>query len=215
MDDLDNAPDSRDTPKNLQYVFFPNIYFQEKKDGKTRGPKGYISCTWVKCATFLTDRLGRPFLFINRSEKHKLCWDLASWRVSLNSVHQFQKRSRKCLSQSKAGAVILLFSEWPEKHKLGRGCWDLASSQFSLNSVQWSKRKRRKCLSQSHARAAILFFRLVRKHKLGRGCWDLASCQVSLNSVHRFQRRSRKCLSKSRPGAAILFFRSARKTPTL
>ena len=27
------------------------------------------------------------------------------------------------------------FSDWPEKHKLGKGCWDLASCQVSLNSV--------------------------------------------------------------------------------
>ena len=154
------------------------------------------------------------------------------------------------------------FSDWPEKHKLGRGRWDLASYQVSLNSIQQFQRKRRKCLSQSEARVAILFFRSARntnlvedveillpvkfrwiqfsgfseevdnvsanrksgrpscfsdrpeKHKLGRGHWDLASCQVSLNSVQRFQQRSRKCFSQSEARTAILFFRSARKTQT-
>ena len=34
-----------------------------------------------------------------------------------------------------------LFSNWPEKQKLGRGCRDLASYQVSLNSVQWFQEK--------------------------------------------------------------------------
>ena len=37
------------------------------------------------------------------------CWDLASCQVSLNSVQWFQWRNRKCLSQSEAGAAILVF----------------------------------------------------------------------------------------------------------
>ena len=41
------------------------------------------------------------------------------------------------------------FSDWPEKHKLGRGLWDLASCKVSLNSVQRFKKRSWKCLSQS------------------------------------------------------------------
>ena len=259
-------------------------------------------------------RPGRPSCFPDRPEKHKLGrgrWDIASCQVSLNSVQRFQRRSRKCLSQSEARAAILFFrsaqktqtwqralrscflssfvefrsavsekkskmsqpirgqgglvvfpiglkntnlvedieilfpvkcrwilfsgfrgevenvsanqrpgrpscfSDWPEKHKLGRGHWDLASCQVSLNSIQWFQTRSRKCISQSEARAAILFFWSAWKHKLGRGHWDLASCQVLLNSFQRFQRRSRKCISQSEARAAILFFRSARKTQTL
>ena len=37
------------------------------------------------------------------------------------------------------------FSDWPEKHKLGRGHWDLASWQVALNSVQRFQRRSRKC----------------------------------------------------------------------
>ena len=55
------------------------------------------------------------------------------------------------------------FSDWLEKHKLGRGRWDLASCQVSLNSVQPFQRRSGKCLSQSEARVAILFFRSARK----------------------------------------------------
>ena len=57
-------------------------------------------------------RPGRPSCFSDRPEKHKLGrgrWDLASCQVSLNSVQRFQRRSRKCLSQSEAGAAILFF----------------------------------------------------------------------------------------------------------
>ena len=57
-------------------------------------------------------RPGRPSCFSNGPKKHKLGrgrWDLASSQVSLNSVQRFQKRSRKCLSQSEAGAATLFF----------------------------------------------------------------------------------------------------------
>ena len=36
-------------------------------------------------------------------------WDLASCQVSLNSIQRFQRRSRKCLSQSEARVAILFF----------------------------------------------------------------------------------------------------------
>ena len=57
-------------------------------------------------------RQGRPSCFLDRPEKHKLGrgrWDLAFCQVSLNSVQQFQRRSRKCLSQSEARVAILFF----------------------------------------------------------------------------------------------------------
>ena len=109
-------------------------------------------------------RPGRPSCFSDRPEKHKLGrgrWDLASCQVSFNSVKQYQRRSLKCLTLSKAGQPFC-FSDRPEKHKPGRGRWDLASCQVSLNSVQRFQRRSRKCLSQSEARAAILFFRSAR-----------------------------------------------------
>ena len=40
----------------------------------------------------------------------------------------------------------LFFTDWPEKHKLGRGRLDLAFCQVSLNSIQRFQRSR-KCLS--------------------------------------------------------------------
>ena len=64
-------------------------------------------------------RPGRPSCFSDRPKKHKLGrgrWDLASCQVSLNSVRQFQKRSRKCLSKSEARATILFFrsAQWTQ-----------------------------------------------------------------------------------------------------
>ena len=57
-------------------------------------------------------RPGRPSCYSDRPEKHKLGrgrWDLASCQVSLNSIKQFQRRSRKCLSQSETRAAIMFF----------------------------------------------------------------------------------------------------------
>ena len=54
-------------------------------------------------------RPGRPSCFSDRPEKHKIGrgrWDLASSQVSWNSVQRFQRRSRKCLSQSEAKVAI-------------------------------------------------------------------------------------------------------------
>ena len=99
---------------------------------------------------------GGHIVFAIGPNNTNLVEDVSSCQVSLNSVQQFQRRSRKCLSQSEARAAILFFrSAW--KTQLCRGHWDLASCQVSLNSVQRFQRSR-KCLSQSEARAAIFFF---------------------------------------------------------
>ena len=82
--------------------------------------KSHISCTWLQCATFLTDRPARKFLFTHRPVKHKFGrkhWDLASCQVLLNSVQRFQRKSRKCLNQSEDRAAIF-FSDRPEKINL-------------------------------------------------------------------------------------------------
>ena len=135
------------------------------KISNTRGPKGHISCTWVQCATFLTDWPGQPSCFSDRPKKHKFGrrrWGLASCQISLQAVQLFQRRSRKCLSKSEARAAILFFNR-PKKHKLGRGRWNLATCQVPLNSVQRFQRRSRKCLRQSEARATILLFRSAGK----------------------------------------------------
>ena len=60
---------------------------------------------------------GGHFVFSDRPKKHKLGrghWDLASCQDLLNSVQRFQRRSRKCLSQSEARAAILFFWSAPK-----------------------------------------------------------------------------------------------------
>ena len=59
-----------------------------------------------------SQRPGRSSYFSDLLEKHRLSRghiDLASCQVLLNSVQRFQRRSRKCLSQSEARAAILFF----------------------------------------------------------------------------------------------------------
>ena len=95
---------------------------------------------------------GAAILFNDRPEKHKLgrgCQTLASYRVSLNSVQQFHRKSQKCFSQSEARVAILL--------KFLPSSW---------NSDQWFKGKSWKCLSHSETRVAILFFRSAQNTNL-------------------------------------------------
>ena len=123
----------------------------------------------------------------------------------LNSVQRFQRKSRKCLSQSKAGRPSC-FSDRPEKHKVGRGHWDLDSYHFRWNPFSGISEEVENVSANQRPGWPSCFSERPEKHKLGRGHWDLASCQVSMNSVQRFQRKSRKCLSQSEAWAAILFF---------
>ena len=61
-----------------------------------------------------------PSCFSDRPKKHKHgrgSWDLASCQVFVNSVQRFQRRSRKCLSQSEARAAIF-FPIGPKNTKL-------------------------------------------------------------------------------------------------
>ena len=136
--------------------------------------------------------------FLIGFKKHKIVrgyWVFEICKVLLNSLQQFQRRSKKCLSQSEARTASC-FTDWSEKHKLGRGCWSLASCQVSLNSVQWLQRSRKR-LGKSEANAAILVFQWTQNPKSGRRCSVLSPCKVSLNSVQLLQRRSIKCLGKS------------------
>ena len=162
-------------------------------------------------------RPGQPSCFSNRPEKHKLgrgSWDLASCKVSLNSVQWFQRRSRKCLSQSEARAAILFFPIGPKNTNLVEDIEILLPVKFDWILFSGFRGEVENVSANQRPGRPSCFSDRSEKHKLGRGHWDLASCQVWLNSVQRFQRRSRKCLSQSEARAAILFFGSARKTQT-
>ena len=160
----------------------------------------------------------RPSWFSDRPEKHKLGrgrWDLASCQVSLNSVERFQRRSRKCLSQSEARAAILFFWSARKNTHLVEDVEILLLIKFRWIPLSGSREEVENVSANQRPGRPSWFSDRPEKHKLGRGRWDLAPCQVSLNSVQRFHRRSRKCLSQSEARAAILFFWSARKNTHL
>ena len=179
-----------------------NLYWQVGQDGHLVFPIGLkkpnlvedveiflpVKFCWIPFSGFkekldnisANQRPGWPSCFYDRPEKHKLGrgpWDLASCQVLMNSVQQLQRRSRKCLNQIEARAVILFFPDRPEKHKLGRGRWDLPSCYVSLNSAQRFQRRIQRCFGQSEARAAVLFFRSAPKTQT----WQttLRSCFLS------------------------------------
>ena len=75
---------------------------------------------WIQFSSFrgevenvsANQRPGQPSSFSDRPEKHKLGrghWYLASCQVLFHSVQWFQRKSRKCLSQSEARVAILFF----------------------------------------------------------------------------------------------------------
>ena len=64
---------------------------------------------------------GGHLVFSVRLKKHKPgrgSRDLASCQVSFNSVQRFQRRSRKCLSQSEARVAIFCFLDRPQNTNL-------------------------------------------------------------------------------------------------
>ena len=119
-------------------------------------------------------------------------WNLASCHVSLNSVQQFQRRSRKCLGQSEARAVILLF-RLARKYNLVEDVEILLPVKFYWIPFSGFRGEVENVSANQRPGRSFCFSDRPERHKLGRGRWNLASSQVSLNSFKRFQRRSRKC----------------------
>ena len=121
------------------------------------------------------------------------CWYLASCQVSLNSVQRFQRRSRKCLSQSEARAAILFFQSARKNTNLVEDIDILLPVKFGWIPFSGFREEVENVSANQRPGRPSCFSDRPEKHKLGRRRWDLASCQVSLNSVQRFQRWSRKC----------------------
>ena len=134
----------------------------EKHTGYTRGPKGFIKCTWVQCATFFWwIGQGGDFNLLFRQKNLNFLKDVEillpvkfHWIPSAVS----EEKSKNVSANQRPGRPSC-FSDRPEKHKLSRWSWDLASCQVSMNSVQQFQRRSQKHLSQSETRVAILFFR--------------------------------------------------------
>ena len=99
------------------------ICFIDKKytELKTRGPKGHISCTWVQCATFLTDKPGQHFLLTHRPENRNFVKDveiLLPVKFHWIPFSSFREEVKKWLSQSEARVAILFFPISPKNTNL-------------------------------------------------------------------------------------------------
>ena len=87
--------------------------------------------------------------------------DLSSCQVSLNSVHRFQRRSQKYLSQSEAGVAIWFFFRLARKKNLVEDVEFLLAVKF--RQILISDFRAEVEINQSEAGMVILFFRLARK----------------------------------------------------
>ena len=163
----------------------------------------------------VNQRPGWPSCFSYRPEKHKLGrgrWDFASCQVSLNSVQQIQRRSKKCLSQSEARVAILFFLIGLKNTNLVEDVAILLPVKFNWIPFSSFRGELENLSANQRPRRPSCFSDRPKEHKFGRRHWDLAACQVSLNSVQWFQGKSQKYLSQSEATAAILFFLSAKNT---
>ena len=76
------------------YLALPGNYSEcSFKHWTTRGPKGHISCTWVQCVTFLTERPGPPF-FVYRSTWRTQTCHRTSRSCFLSSFVEFHSKEK-------------------------------------------------------------------------------------------------------------------------
>ena len=132
-----------------------------------------VKSRWIPFSSFREEvehvsanqRPWQPSCFSERPEKHKLGrrhWDLASCQVSLNSVHRFQRRRRKCLSQSEARAAILFFRsalKTQTRKRTLRSCF--LSSLVEFHSAVSEKKSKMSQPIRGHG--GHLFFRIAQK----------------------------------------------------
>ena len=95
-----NLTGSKISMSSTKFVFFGPI-------GKTRWPP-WLLIGW-DIFDFSSGTAERNSMKLDRKQDLNVLYHLASCQVSLNSVQPFQRRSRKCLSQSEARAAILFF----------------------------------------------------------------------------------------------------------
>ena len=109
---------------------------------------------------WLTDRLWRLSLFLNRSNSTKMAEYIEYLLlVKVNRIPLSSSRGIvKNVSANQRSGRSSCFSNRLENYKLGKGCYDLAFYLVSLNRIMWFQRNSRKCLSQSEVRASILVF---------------------------------------------------------
>ena len=129
------------------------------------------------------------YLFSRSVQNPKLVirrWDLASSQVSFNSVHRFQRRSRKCLSQSEARAVILLFRSARKNTNLVEDVEILLPVKFRWIPLSSFREEVENGSAKQRPGRPSCFSDRPEKHKLSKGHWDLDSSQVPLNWFQQF-----------------------------
>ena len=165
-----------------------------------------VKCRWIPFSGFrgevenvsANQTPGWPSCFSDRLKKHKHgrgCWDLASCQVSMNSVQQFHRRSRKYHSQSEARAAILFFLIAPENTNLVEDFEILLPIKIRWIRLSGFRGVVKYVSANQRPGQPYYFSDRPQKHKFGRKCWDLAFIQVSLNFLLWFQRKRRKCLT--------------------
>ena len=155
----------------------------------------------------VNQRPGRPSCFSDRPEKHKLGrgrWDLASCQVSLNSVQRFQRRSRKCLSQSESRAAIFI-SIGLKNTNLIEDIVILRPVKFRWIPFTGFKGEVKNVSANQRPERPSCLSDLPEKHILGRGRCGLVSCQVFVEFCSAVSEEKSKMSQKSEPRAAILF----------
>ena len=131
-------------------------------------------------------RLGRQSCFSNQlKEKHKRGrgrWDLASCKVSLNSVQQLQRRRQKSQPiRGRGGHLVIPIS--PKNTHLVKHVEILLHVKFLWILFSCGRGEVENVSANQRLGWPSCFFERSEKRKLGRVRWDLASCQVSLDSV--------------------------------
>ena len=143
----------------------------------TRGPKGHISYTWVQHAIFFRNWPRRTF-FNDRPKKHKLGYMVEDVKILLPvkflwiPFRGFRGKVENVSPNQRPGRPSL-FSDQPEKHKLGRECCDLASCQISLNSISAVSEKSKMSQTIRGHGGHLVFLIRPKKHKLGYMVEDL------------------------------------------
>ena len=153
--------------------------------------------------------------FFRSPEKHKIGrrrWDLASCQVLFNSVQKFQRRSRRCLSQSEAKRPSL-FSDRPKNTKLVEDVEILLPVKFCLIPFR-SFRGEVEDVSANQRPCQPFFYRPKQQKKKNNSQTTLVEdieILLPVEFLKWFQRRGRKCLCQSQVGGGHIVFRSAKK----
>ena len=189
---------------------------EKHKLGRGRWDLFHVKFRWIHFNVFrgevenvsANQRPGRPSCFSDRPEKHKLCrrrWDLASCRVSLNSVQLFQRRSRKCLSQSRGQGGHLVFPIGPKNTNFVEDVEILLPVKFRWIPFSGFRGEVEKVSAYQRPGRPSCFSDRPEKHKLGRGRWDLFHVKFRWIPFNVFRGEVENVSANQRPGRQSCF----------